>query len=90
MSYSKDNLTLVAGMVGQGPRIWMYTDTNSASNVDASGYFSDANLGLAAGDLIFVRNSTVNTWYAHTVAAVGTYGADLGDSTIIGVATNSD
>jgi len=95
MSYSKDNLSLVASPVGNGPRIWIYAESGlAASALDASGYISDGGkLGMKVNDLVLGLNTTTGIWSGHSVVTVNaTTGAvDLSNGTTIADgSSNSD
>jgi len=50
---------IISEPLGSGPTVWQYTSTDSAGTIAASGYFSNgAYLGMSAGDVIFLVNST--------------------------------
>lgn len=66
MAYSHPTLFRVGGTDSQGPTIWTYTTTDSAADLNTSGYFNDASADLTAGDLIYATTSTGTT----TVAAL--------------------
>lgn len=58
MAYSSLGLYQV-GPGGKGPRMWVYSSTDTIATVSASGYFSNGDLvGLAAGDIITLINTT--------------------------------
>lgn len=59
-------------------RIWAYSSTDVATDVDASGYFTNGDaLGLKVGDLMFVQDTDTgpNTITLHRVTAVTAGGA---------------
>lgn len=93
MAYSTSSPPiLIAGGVAAGPRIWMYVSTDANTAVDASGYFSNAyDLGMRAGDLVFVQDSDDKVWYGHSViTCTAAAGADLGAGVALSSATNAD
>lgn len=57
MSYVPANLTLVSQAGGVlGFKLWCYDTTDAVGDVDAVGYFSDAEeKGMESGDLIYCR-----------------------------------
>ena len=58
MSYANTGLSLIAGGVAGGPKIFGYTSTDVHTDVDASGYFSDGKkFGMAVGDFVLVAKS---------------------------------
>lgn len=95
MAYSKHNLALVAGKIGAGPRIWMYSEASlAASALDAAGYISDGYFnGMRVGDLVLGLNVATGIWSGHSViTANATTGAvDLSNGTTIADgSSNSD
>lgn len=95
MAYSKNNLFLIAGAVGQGPRIWCYSEASlAASALDATGYISDGGKhGMAVNDLVLGMNTSTGIWSGHSVVTVSsTTGAvDLSNGTTIADgSSNSD
>lgn len=95
MAWNLDNLTLLGGGVGKGPRVWLHTEASlSAANFDATGYMATAGLaGVAVGDLILHLNQATGIWSGHTVMTVNaTTGAvDLSNGTTIADgSSNSD
>lgn len=87
MTYSSDNLFLIAGGVGRGPRIWVYYEASlAASALDAANYISDGGKhGMAVGDLVLGLNVATGIWSGHSVVTVNaTTGAvDLSNGTTI-------
>jgi hypothetical protein len=58
MSYSNAGLRCLVPRIGSGPALWTYTSTDSHTDVDGTGYFSDgANFGIKTGDLFIVVDS---------------------------------
>lgn len=92
MAYSTSNQPfLIAGGMGAAPRLWMYSSADAAATVDGSGYFTDGyRLGMRAGDLVLVYNSTGTIWTAHRIHSASASAVDLADGTTIGSATNTD
>ena len=92
MAYSPSTSrpALIAGKIGSGQRVWIYSSADAQATVDGSGYFTDGYmLGMRDGDLCLVYDSGNKIWSAHTVTVAGTT-VDLANGTNIGVATNSD
>lgn len=57
--------------IGSGPSIWVYTDGDAHTDVDAAGYFTNAGkLGMKVGDIVYVQNTTGYTTTLHSVSAV--------------------
>ncbi len=95
MSYSKNNLLLLGGGVGTGPRVWIYSEASlAASALDASGYISDGGKnGMAVGDLVLGLNVATGIWSGHSVVTVSssTGAVDLSNGTTIADgSSNSD
>lgn len=95
MAYSADNLYLIGGGVGRGPRVWIYSESSlAASALDASGYISNGGLlGMAVNDLVLGMNTSTGIWSGHSVVTVNaTTGAvDLSNGTTIADgSSNSD
>ncbi len=79
MTYSVDNppaLTSVGPLTGPG-RIWSYRSTDVATDVDATGYFTNGDaLGLEVGDIMFVTDTDTSTTITmHRVITVTAGGA---------------
>ena len=57
--------------IGGGPSVWVYADGDAHGDVDATDYFTNGKkLGMKAGDLVFVQNTTGYTTTLHSVSAV--------------------
>lgn len=78
MAYSTDNPpALMSGpLTGPGKK-WSYRSTDPASDVDASGYFTNGDaLGMEVGDVVDVCDTdTSTTMSIHRVTAVTAGGA---------------
>jgi hypothetical protein len=95
VAYSKNNLFMLGTGVGQGPRVWLYSEASlPASSFDASGYISDGGkLGMKVNDLILGVNTSTGIWSGHSVVTVNaSSGAvDLSNGTTIADgSSNSD
>jgi len=77
MAYATTNPpTLIGDFVGGQGAIWLYRSTDVDSAVNAAGYFSNGDaLGMAAGDIVFVIDTTTPKGSLHYVSAVTTGGA---------------
>lgn len=78
MAYSVTNPPAkVAGGVGAGPQIWIYSSTDVHTDVDAADYFSDGHkLGMKVGDIVHVVKSTATIGATtHSVQTVTVGGA---------------
>jgi len=79
MSYSTSNPPVLIGgpLTGAGQR-WHYRSTDVATDVDASGYFTNGHaLGMRVGDIMTVEDTDTgpNTITIHRVTAVTAGGA---------------
>lgn len=66
----------IAGGIGGGKALWIYTHTDIHTDVDAADYFSNGDaLGLNVGDVMLVSKSTATigttVHYVTTVTAGG-------------------
>jgi hypothetical protein len=79
-----------------GPKIWYHTSADATAAADASGFITNGGaLGMAAGDIVYHKDSTTNATALtmHKVVTVSsTYpgAVDLSDGTVVGSATNTD
>ena len=86
MAYATSNppQLLVPSMGGSQPALWVYTSADVHTDVDASGYISDAgNLGMKVGDVVLVIES--DNSYAvttHAVSAISSGAATLGGAVL--------
>lgn len=63
-------------MIGTGPTLWIYSDTDAHTDVDAAGYFTDgADRGMKAGDVMIVVDTDTNTCTIHHVLNTTTISA---------------
>lgn len=62
MAYATAKLTLIQQPLGRGPKIWMYTTSDTVAQVMATDYFSDGVAqNMQLGDLVLVFRGTLNT-----------------------------
>lgn len=84
------SFTNVSGEVS----LWSYTSADTAATVDTTGYITNGGaLGMKVGDLVIVTVSgtgAVGTHRVVTVSSTAPGAVDLGDTTVIGSATNTD
>lgn len=67
---------LVVAGVGAGPGIWIYSDTDAHTDVDADDYFSNGDLlGMKVGDVVLVHDTDTGTGTLHFVRTQVTAGA---------------
>lgn len=72
------SFTNASGEVG----IWTYASTDAATDVDVPGYFSNAkNLGIKAGDIIFVTDTDASPVIITSHRAISYSGTTLTIST---------
>lgn len=78
MSYSTSNppmLSPAGPLTGPG-KMWVYRSTDTATDVDASGYFTNGDaLGLEVGDIMQVTDTDDNSTTLHRVTVVTANGA---------------
>ena len=78
MAYSTDNPPMLVGgpLTGAGKK-WSYRSTDVATDVDASGYFTNGDaLGMEVGDIMEVCDTDTSTTITlHRVTAVTAGGA---------------
>ena len=95
MAYAVTNppKLLVSALAGTGASLWTYSSTDGATDVDASGYITNAKgLGMRAGDIVFVLDSNASplAQTIHVVSAINANGsADLSTGVDVG-STNGD
>ena len=83
---------LVAGGVGGGPRIWVYSSVDAVSAVRVSGYFTNGYaLGMRKGDIVLVLDNDASpiTGAWCWVSADTSQTIDLSDGVTV-TGTNSD
>lgn len=93
MAYSTSNPPmLVAGAIGGGPRLWMYTSTDNAAAVRVSGYFTNGYaLGMRANDILIMVDTDASPIASQImiVNASTSSATDVSDGVAI-TATDSD
>lgn len=87
MAYVTTNppkLLIGAFTKGSGVSIWTYSSADAAATIDDDGYVTNASaLGMAAGDIVFVTDTstTPDTMTTHMVTSITAGGAaDLSDT----------
>lgn len=81
MAYAVTNQPYLIAMpiacAANRPKLWCYSSTDVATDVDASGYFTDGDaLGMKVGDVVIVLDSdTSTTMTIHRVTVVTAGGA---------------
>ena len=72
MAYSTGTLDCMVPRVGSGPAIWIYSNTDAHTDVDAAGYFSDGDdMGLVLDDIMCVIDTDTATITWHRVLSGG-------------------
>lgn len=94
MAYSSTNPPALISqrLMGGGMAEWVYSSSHVSTVVAADGFFTNAyDLGMRAGDLVTVRNSTAFTVTKHTVLSISTGSTTcvIGDPTTIGSTSNT-
>jgi len=64
MAYSHPSLVQLGSANSNAPRVWLYSTTDTAADVNTEGYFNDASDDLQVGDFIFANTSTGGTLVA--------------------------
>lgn len=72
MAYAVTNPpALVAQRIGSGPALWIYTSADDDATVNGADYVTDAlELGLQAGDFVYVWDTATPKGSCHYVSAV--------------------
>lgn len=72
MAYTSGTLDCVVPRIGGGPAIWVYSNTDAHTDVDATGYFSDGDdRGMVLNDIMFVIDTDTATITIHRVLSGG-------------------
>jgi hypothetical protein len=76
MAYTTATLACAVPATGGGPAIWVYTNTDVHTDVDASGYFSDgATRGCKTNDICIVIDTDSATCTVHSFSSATTINA---------------
>ena len=69
MAYATTNQPIcIVPRIGTAPAVWIYSDGDAHTAVDAAGYFTDgASLGLTANDVMIVVDTATPTCTIHHV-----------------------
>lgn len=93
MAYSTSNppVSIIRAGIGNPFNVWFYRSLDALTTVRVTGYFSNADqLGINAGDVIYVQKSDTLATSIHVVMTVTALGAcDLSDGTALTI-TNTD
>jgi hypothetical protein len=93
MAYTGSTLNLVVQGIGGTNKVFYYSTTDAAADIDASGYISDATQrGMAAGDQVVSldTDSTDKLISSHSVSSVTAGAANLSNGITVGGGSNSD
>ena len=72
MSYTAATLDCIVPRLGDGPALWVYSNTDAHTDVDATGYFTDgADRGMVLNDIMFVIDTDTATITMHRVLSGG-------------------
>lgn len=76
MSYATTNPPkLIAGGLGAGERLWLYSSTDVHTDVDATDYFTDGNaLGMKVNDVVIVVKTSATIGATMHVVTTSTAG----------------
>lgn len=90
MAYSTDNQPRVISQGITGTKIWKYDSADALTDVRVAGYFTDGyDLGMRAGDVVFVTDTDTSATSITFVNAATTSSVDLADGTAL-TATDTD
>jgi hypothetical protein len=83
MSLSYTGLILLKTSVGNGPNLWLYNTTDAHTDVDAAGYFTDADAqGMKVGDIVIVADTDAPTVTIHRVQSMSSGAATISSATL--------
>ena len=72
MAYTPATLDCLVPRIGDGPALWVYSNTDAHTDVDATGYFSDGDdRGLVLNDVMIVIDTDTSTITIHRVLSGG-------------------
>jgi hypothetical protein len=73
----------IVSSIGGAAAIWVYTDGDAHTDVDASGYFTNGGkLGMKVGDVVIVQNTSGYTTTTHSVSAVSSGAATVSSAVL--------
>lgn len=72
MTYAVTNQpSMIISRTGSGPAVWIYSSADDDATVNGTDYFTDAKeLGMRAGDLVYVWDTTTPKGSLHYVSAI--------------------
>lgn len=83
MSYATSGLILLVPGVSSGPSVWYYKSNDAHTDVDASGYFTDAtDRGIKDNDIVIVVDEDTATTTIHHVSGVSSGAATIAAATL--------
>lgn len=83
MSYAASGLKLLVPGMGAGPAVWYYITNDAHTDVDASGYFSDAtDRGIKDNDIVIVVDEDTGTTTLHHCTGVSSGAATISVATL--------
>lgn len=92
-STSQPPFKLFGGITGSRKTIWGYESVDASATVRAASYITNGgDLGMKVGDLVICWDTATPQIFCCqviTVSSTAPGAVDLGDATVIGVATNS-
>jgi len=72
MAYTPATLDCLVPRIGDGPALWVYSNTDAHTDVDADGYFSDGlDRGMVLNDVMIVIDTDTSTITIHRVLSGG-------------------
>lgn len=91
MAFVLTDLQVIGGQPGTSPTIWSYTTTDTQADCNTAGYFNNASLMLAVGDLIYMWTSSGGTPVAVLAQVLSNASGvvDIADGTVL-AATDTD
>lgn len=95
MPFNATNFQPVGGQgkAGNAPQVWSYTTTDTAADVDTSGYFNAVSSLLKVGDMIYrvtTSGAAVSTAGQHIVLTISAAGVvNVSDANALAI-TNTD
>lgn len=72
MAYAVTNPPrLIIPSLGSGPQVWLYSTTDDDATTNGAGYYTNGkSLGMRAGDVVLVSDSTTPKVSLHGVSSV--------------------
>jgi hypothetical protein len=91
MAFNRKNFQLIGGQAGNTPKMWSYTTTDAAADLNTAAYFNGVSDIVKVGDLIYAITSTGTTVVAalYYVLSNAAGAVDVNDGTVL-ANTDSD